>query len=308
MKNIKLNKMIAKTKKIAYLTGFKIKKHQPEIMVIGGIVGGVTSAVLACKATTKLQTVLDESAEEIKKVDAYTELHGFTEKYNEQDYKNDIRLLKAQRIGKVIRLYLPSALLGAASVGSILYGHNILSKRNAAISAAYAAVDKSFKEYRQRVVEQYGEDVDRQLRFNTIKKTVTEVDENGNKVERDVEEIDPGSYSEFAKFFDAGSKYWCKSAESNLSFLKTQQIWANKKLRDKGFLLLNDVYDLLDIAPTKAGMVVGWIYDEKNPVGDNCIDFGIFESDWSHRRFINGLEPNVLLDFNVDGNIYDLMK
>ena len=60
--------------------------------------------------------------------------------------------------------------------------------------------------------------------------------------------------------------------------------------------------------PTKAGHVVGWLYDEKHPVCDNYVDFGIWDIDAEPtRRFINGLETNIILDFNVDGNIYEMM-
>ena len=83
---------------------------------------------------------------------------------------------------------------------------------------------------------------------------------------------------------------------------------ANQKLQTQGYLFLNDVYKMLGFKPTKAGHVVGWIYDEKHPIGDNYVDFGIYDiENEATRRFMNGLEQNVILDFNVDGNIYDLL-
>lgn len=308
----KLNNLVKSGKKLMYKGAFKIKKHSPEIMVIGGVIGCVTSAVMACKATTKLSQVLEESDAEIQQVEDYVETHGYSEKYTEEDAEQDLRTLRIQRVGEVVRLYLPSVVLGTLSISSILYGHNILSKRNAAITAAYAAVDKGFKEYRQRVVDEFGEDVDRHLKFGTTteKRTIKEVDENGNEVEKEVEveAVDPNGYSEFAKFFDGSSKNFCKNPELNLAFLKQQQNWANEKLKDRGSLTLNEVYDMLDIKRTKAGMVVGWVYDEEHPVGDNFVDFGIYKNDSTTRRFVNGLEPVILLDFNVDGNIYKLMN
>ena len=65
---------------------------------------------------------------------------------------------------------------------------------------------------------------------------------------------------------------------------------------------------MLGIPKTKAGQVVGWVYDPEHPVGDNYVDFGLFDLDRERvRRFVNGDERNILLDFNVDGNIWELM-
>ena len=73
-------------------------------------------------------------------------------------------------------------------------------------------------------------------------------------------------------------------------------------------MFLNDVYEMLGIPKTKAGYVVGWIYDKNHPVGDNEVDFGIFDMEREKNRdFVNGYERTILLDFNVDGNILDMM-
>lgn len=114
-----------------------------------------------------------------------------------------------------------------------------------------------------------------------------------------------GTVSEYARFFDASCMRWTKDSEFNLTFLKQQEHYANERLRIKGHLFLNEVYDMLDITRTKAGQVVGWIYDEKNPIGDNRVDFGI--NDDRNKDFVNGNENTILLDFNVDGNILDLL-
>ena len=127
------------------------------------------------------------------------------------------------------------------------------------------------------------------------------------EVEQTEENVENQAYSVYARFFDEASPVWTKDAEANLMFLKTTETFANDKLKSQGYLFLNDVYDMLGIARTKAGQVVGWIYDEQNPIGDNHVDFGIYKGDGS-RRFVNGYERSVLLDFNVDGNILDRIK
>lgn len=111
--------------------------------------------------------------------------------------------------------------------------------------------------------------------------------------------------SYYARFFDEGCTGWTKDSEFNLIFLKQQQNYANELLRKKGHLFLNEVYDMLGIPRTKAGQMVGWIYNEKNPIGDNFVDFGINNA--RNKDFVNGYERIILLDFNVDGEILDLI-
>lgn len=292
--------------------GLIFKKHSPEIMVIGGVVGVVGSTVLACKATTKLSGILEESKENVDQIKDYVEENGYSEKYSEEDYKKDLAITYTQTAVKVAKIYAPAVILGTLSITSILAGHNITRKRNLALSAAYVAIDKSFKEYRARVVERFGEKLDKELRYN-IKQGESEGivrnDEGGEEVVKNTTEYaDPNTYSEFARFFDDGCLGWTKDPEANLTFLKQQQNYASDKLKRKGFLFLNDVYSMLGIQPTKAGQIVGWIYDEKNPIGDNFVDFGIYDINRpKNRDFVNGYERVILLDFNVDGNILDMI-
>lgn len=292
--------------------GLKLKKHSPEIMVIGGVIGVVGSTVLACKATTKLSGILEESKENVDQIKDYVEENGYSEKYSEEDYKKDLAITYTQTGVKIAKIYAPAVILGTLSITSILAGHNITRKRNLALSAAYVAIDKSFKEYRSRVVERFGEKLDKELRYNIKQGETEEIvrnDEGGEEVVKTTTEYaDPNTYSEYARFFDDGCLGWTKDPESNLTFLKQQQNYANDKLKRKGFLFLNDVYDMLGIQPTKAGQIVGWIYDEKNPIGDNFVDFGIYDINRpKNRDFVNGYERVILLDFNVDGNILNMI-
>ena len=246
----------------------------------------------------------------IKEAPTNPELAG---KYTEEDSKKDIAKVYVQTGLELAKMYAPSVLLGAASLTCIITSHRIVTKRNVALAAAYATIDQGFKEYRGRVIERFGEDLDKELRFNIKKKEVEEqvVDENGEvqTIVKNEEVADPNFYSMYARFYDDGCTGWEKDAEHNLFFLKQQQNYANDLLKVQGYLFLNDVYDMLGIPKTKAGFIVGWIYDEKHPVGDNFVDFGIWnKSDPNARRFVNGKERVILLDFNVDGNILELMS
>lgn len=297
--------------------GFQMKKHSPTILVGAGIVGVVASTVMACKATTKVSAILDDSKKQIDQIHNCMENEELINegKYNEKDGKKDLTIVYTQTGLKLVKLYGPSVLLGTVSIVSILASHRILTKRNAAISAAYAVVDKGFKDYRKRVKERFGERVDYELK-NNIKaeqiKTI-DIDENGNQVEVtktiDVVQNDSLEYSVYARFFDELNPYYQKDAEYNLMFLKMTQANLNRKLQEQGYLFLNEAYEALGIEKTKAGQVFGWIYDTKNPIGDNYVDFGIHDvHKKAAREFVNGYEKAVLLDFNVDGNILELMK
>lgn len=293
-------------------TGLKIKKYSPEILIVAGVVGTVTSAVMACKATTKLSAVLDESKETVDEIHSYVEKNGHSEKYTADDEKKDLAIVYTQTAFKVAKLYAPSVVLGALSLTAILASNNILRKRNVALAAAYAAVDKSFKEYRGRVVERFGKEIDKELRYNIKAKEIEEVEKKEDGTEevtkKTVNVVDPNTYSDYARFFDSGCTGWDKDPEFNLMFLRRQQAYANNRLKAKGYLFLNEVYDMLGIPRTKAGQIVGWIYDEKNPIGDNFVDFGIYDMNIEKNRdFVNGYERTILLDFNVDGNILDLI-
>ena len=289
----------------------KAIKHSPEILAGVGVVGVVGSLVMACKATTKLSDVLEESKEQLDKIKEVAADPAYEEKYSQDDAKKDTTITYVQTAMKVTKLYAPSVILCASSLGCLLASNNILKKRNAALSAAYMTVDKSFKEYRKRVADRFGEEVEKEIRYNIKAEEITKVDENGNEVTETVKVMDgtddPNSYSDYARFFDESCAAWQNDAEYNLTFLKAQQQYANDLLKARGRLFLNEVYRMLGIDETKAGQVVGWVYNPDNPTGDNFVDFGIYNMKRERvRAFVNGYEPNILLDFNVDGVIWNL--
>ena len=290
----------------------KVEKHSPEILMGVGVVGVVATTVVACKATMKLNDILDECVETRDKIKSVQENPNYEDRYTEEDAQKDLTINYVQTGVKIVKLYAPSVALGVFSVGCLLGSHNVMQKRNAALSAAYLTVDKSFKEYKQRVIDRVGEEVEKEIRYGIkaeeIETTVQNEDGTETTVTETVKMMDPTLYSDYARFFDAASPCWQPDPEYNLMFLKAQQQYANDLLRAKGRLFLNDVYDMLGIEKTKAGQIVGWVYDPVNPNGDNFVDFGIYDMSKERvRAFVNGYEANILLDFNVDGNIWDLM-
>ena len=310
-----MSNIVNSATKTFHRVGFQIKKHSPEILLVTGITGVVTSAVMACKATTKVDAIVEETKKSIDTIHEGMEAGNICDvEYTEEDGKKDLAIVYIQTGVKFAKLYGPSVLLGLTSIGCILASNNIIHKRNVALSAAYTAIDTSFKGYRSRVIERFGESMDRELRYNIktqeVKETVVD-EETGKKktVKSTVSVVDPNTYSDYARFFDEYCAGWTKDAEYNLMFLRQQQNYANELLKSRGHLFLNEVYDMLGIDRTKAGNIVGWIYDEKHPFGDNFVDFGIYVLDNEKARdFVNGRERSILLDFNVDGDILSLMN
>lgn len=310
MKNELMKSVGMTVSKTFHKIGFGLRKHSPEILIVAGVAGTVISAVMACRATTKIGDILDKSKEDIDTIHNCANDADMAEKYTEEDSKKDLAVVYIQTGVKIVKLYAPAVILGTLSITSILASNNILRKRNVALAAAYSAVDTGFKEYRSRVVERFGEEVDKELKYNIKAKKIEEtvIDDNGKeiKVEKEVKIGGPNLASPYARFFDESSSAWEKDSEYNLMFLRAQEQYANDKLRANGYLFLNEVYTMLGIPRTKAGQIVGWVYDEENPLGDNYVDFGIYDINKEKSRdFVNGYERSILLDFNVDGDILD---
>lgn len=285
--------------------GFQLKKHSPEILVVAGIAGVVVGAVMACKATLKVNEVLEETKTTIDKIHECAD--QYPDDYPSEDAKKDVRIVYAKTGLNFVKLYGPSVLIGAVSITSILAGYNIMHKRNVALAAACTAVFNDFKDYRGRVIERFGKELDRELKYNIKSKEVEErvVDSDGNEkiVKKTVVTMNP-KHNEFTRCFDETCTAWTKNAEDNKYFLMCQQNYANELLQRRGHLFLNEVFDMLGMQRNKAGAVTGWILDGD---GDGFVDFGIFGDIKCEaaRNFVNELERSVWLDFNVDGYILD---
>lgn len=272
------------------------QRSSPKTLFVAGIVGMVGSTVLACRATLKMDTVVDEAKDKLGMAKGLVH-----DEYSEKDRQRDISLIYFQSGVKIVRLYGPAVIVGGLSIAALTKSHNILTQRNTALMAAYAALEKGFNEYRARVIEKYGEEQDRYFRYGTED---VEIEEKGKS--KTVTRVASGDPSIYARFFDGYSTSWGKDPEVNLIFIKAQQNHVNDLLKARGHVFLNEVYDRLGLERSKAGAVVGWILSSDGST-DNFIDFGVFDDIKNDRArdFVNGREGAILLDFNVDGVIYD---
>lgn len=295
------------------------KKNSPTIFLITAIAAGVGCAVGIGVASTKLSPVVEEAKESLDVIHKCADDPEHKEDYTEKDIKRDTTIVYARAVKDVIKLYSIPVSLGVLSVMSILASHRILRKRNAAITAAYVALDEGYKKYKARVINRFGEEVERRIRYGLKVEEIEEevIDENGNKttVKRTVEVPDDGDptvvitdegvftvagdleTSPYARYFDASSEYWEKDAEYNLKLLRDTEDLFNKILRYKHYIFLNDVYEKLGIPRSREGQVVGWVYNPDLD-GTKQIDFGIYNVHRPENRdFVNGYIREILLDF-----------
>jgi hypothetical protein len=294
------------------LKSLVVKKHSPAILLGVGAVGFGATVFLACRATLKLDEVLDQ---------AQTKQQEFEEgvgkplksggEYTEEDAKQDGLTNRVKTAIKIAKLYAPAVIVGGVTLAAITGSYRILNARNAGLSAAYAAVDKAFKQYRGRVIEKHGKEADAEFRFGRVERQIgVETDEG--IAEKTVAGADPefaeksNGESMYARIFSPANNNWDSFRGRNVAFLKGQQQWANDVLQGKGYIMLNDVYKMLGLGYTTAGAYTGWIWNNKNG-GDNYVDFGFLDKEGELRDEVVTPDGSIWLDFNVDGVVADLL-
>lgn len=310
--------IVRASKGVKHINKIKLlgKKHAPEILLATGTVVVVVSAVHACKQTLKAHDILEKANSDLSDVEKAIAVSN-PDDYTPKDARNDRMRVYGRTFIDLAKCYGPAVIGGIIGFGMIFGGHKILRGRNIALTAAYSGLLAQYKEYRKKVIDRLGEDEEFKLRSGVEERVASIIDEDGNEIEEaKVNYIpDNGSkHSIYSRIFDECNSNWSRNPSSNLMFLRSQQNFANEKLRADGFLLLNDVYQSLGMPRTSAGAVVGWVWDPDKELDDkardNYVDFGIYNElykDSAKRDFLNAAEPCVWLDFNVDGVVYELI-
>lgn len=308
---MKTGKLATKINLATRKVKIKASKNSPEILLVAGIVGMVSAGVLACRATLKVVDLKEENEELERKIDksiGRTDSKTGEVIYTEEDAESDRHIIRVKTPFRIAAIYAPSVLLAGASIACLVGGHRIVKGRLGAMTAAYMAESDAFKEYRGRVKTRFGDVVDKELRYG-CKVEESETEKDGEKTTEQygmLKENGHVKYSPHAVIFDRGQKGWDPDPQRTKFHLLQVQEYCNHKLKAQKSLFLNEVYDLLDVPRTTLGSQVGWVYDEENPVGDNYVDFGIFNLHSPKAKdFVNGWEQAIVLDFNVDGPIYE---
>lgn len=305
-----MNKLAAMKAAVTSKTARQVllaQKNSPKILFVAGTVGVVTATVLACRATLKMHDVLDEHEKALVDIKLRSEPELPVTREKRDAVQKEFRNLQLNTAVQIAKLYAPAVGVGVVSIAALTGSHVVLTKRNGAVMAAYAGLDRAYKEYRQRVTNEYGADVDRKFALGSEDIVVEEKTSEGTIKKTVVQGKSNGGGSPYAALFDETNKNWSREPGANAMLIQMRQSWANDKLRAQGHLFLNEAYDLVGLPRTKAGAIVGWVYNnDPNHEGDNYVSFGVFDGDpETADDFINGFEKSIWLDFNVDGVIYD---
>ena len=311
MKNNWLSKVSTSAARFAGKAEFTIKKNSPEILLGAGIVGFVGTIVLACRATCRADEVREFHRRKIKDINDAKEIADADPEgemsYDVEIYRQDKAIRYLKTTGSLAKLYAPTVAVGTLSLACILTSRNIMQKRYLGVVAAYNGVSAAFEEYRKRVRDEYGEGLDKHFRYGTTYDELPIYDENGNKTKEkekvektETEMVVPND--DTCRFFDSSNPNWDKNPTFSMMWLRVQQNILNDILHTRGHVFLNEVYDALGFPHTPQGAVLGWIDGE----GDNCIDFGLYDPNKENvRRFVNGVDNVIMLEFNHDGVIWD---
>lgn len=210
-----------------------LAKHSPEILTGLGIAGMITTTILAVRATPDALRFLEDKKEEL-------ELEP-TEK-----------LPVVEAVKATWKCYIPAAVTGVASTACLIGAASVNNKRNAALAAAYALSDTTFREYREKVVEAIGE-----KKEQVVHDKVSEERIKCTPINNEVIVIDNDS----TLFLEPISGRYFKSS---IEKLKKAENALNKIINTDAFnsgVSLNDFYEMLGLAKTTMGETVGWNLD-----------------------------------------------
>ncbi len=278
----------------------KFQAKSPQILFVAGVAGTIGTVVLSSRATLKANVVLQEHRTARADLEEWRDTSPTV---TEQQYKEVVVDQVRQTSIAFVKLYAPTAILGVASIAALTKSHNILVSRNNALAATVAGLHNLIANYRARVVADQGEQKDLEYLHGTIDKEITTTNSKGVEKTKVVKVLDPDGETPYSVYYDAKNPTWDRDPGYNANFLQNQEKWANDQLQKHGHLFLNEVFDLLKFPRTEAGQVVGWIYDTKD--GADCVvDFGFRKNG----EFVAGFDPDVWLDFNVDGEILGLLE
>lgn len=291
----------------AFYTGVaRISKHAPTILSVTASAGVIATGYLAWKAGTRFEDV------EGRDWDRRKECLRNADIIPDEDVPKIERKNRILFILDTVRTVAPAAIVGAATITMIYFSNSISKKRLAAMGAAYATLQTAFDGYKRTMVEALGkESVEKILKpkLPNVGKSAEEILSSDNKSDAanvsDAVVNSLKALSPYARIIaEESSTCWDPNEDYTSQNLAAVQLWANRRLERKGHLFLNEVFDQLGLSRTREGAVVGWL---KNGEGDNYVSFGDFDA--SVYRVPSDdytrVDSNFIVDFNVDGVIWD---
>lgn len=277
---------------------FKGKKYAPEILAISGGIGACAGFVMGCKATLSVPDILEKHHEELKVIEE-------TDSLDEKTADKAVKKVYFNTTKKFVVTYGPAVTVFTLSLGSIFGSTYIFRKRSAEYAGAYAAVSTAYSEYRKRVIEKFGAEADEDI---ITGKKIVEVPVEGKKRPKKVTTYDD-PIDEIDRLYAEGNIGWTKDPTHNKMYLLKCQAMCNERLRDKGYLYLEEVYKMFGYQVTVTSKKAGWIWDPKYNGGEEGrVSFGLDDpTSPGLARFLDGLERNVLLKFNCHPDINNMV-
>lgn len=300
----------------------KVKFRSPELLIGAGVVGLVGAAVVAVRRGVRWHSAA--KAEIVHDLETIKKAEG-SPQYTREDKVQDYARVIGKGVWSFTQIYGPSVAAGVASVVSILAGTGVLKGRLAAMTSAAATAQAALERYRSRVREKLGEDADYEFAYEVSAKKAKIKHEDGTKESLVTYHLVPSSgewmaASPYSRLWDENAMEWCANRDIQFLTLRSLENHFNQELNARGVVFLNDVYKALGLPMSKDAALVGWIKDYEKPKmaklaaelgrvpGDGVISFGVFENESpSARAYLAGDDNRVVLDFNVDGVIYDLI-
>ena len=247
-----------------------LKKHSPEILTGIGITGMVTTTIFAVKATPKALMLIEE--EKRKK---NTELLEQSRNDETVDIQRIEKLTPVETIKTVWRCYIPTAVLGAASLACLVGASSVSARRNAALATVYTLSETAMKDYKDKVIETIGEEKEKTVRDAAAKEKL----EKDPVTSNDVIITDKGDTLCYNALLGGYFK-------SDIEKIKSGVNEANRQLLLDSNISLNELYDWLGLEHTKIGDYIGW-----------NIEQGMIEVTFGSHLAADGT-PCVVVDFD----------
>lgn len=285
----------------------RISKHAPTILSVAASAGVVGTGYLAWRAGTQFEDVEGRDWERRK------ECIRNADNIPDEEVPAYERKLRVLFILDTAKTIAPAAIVGGATIAMIYFSNSISKKRLAALGAAYTVLQNAFDGYKKTMVDALGKETVEKIvrpKLPNYEKTAEEILSSDNKsdaaniTDAVIESIrDLSPYSRIIA--EESSNCWDENEDYTAENIAAVQLWANRRLERKGHLFLNEVYDQLGLSRTREGSVVGWL--KKSVNGDGYVSFGDYDSN-TYRvpsDDYSRVDTNFILDFNVDGMIWD---
>lgn len=291
--------------RLASRSTLKLSANSPTILVISGVVGLGVTAVMAAKATRKIDPVVEQHKKDRANI-GYVVKH---DKVMRREQQTAIVEMYYNTSVSMLRIYGPTIAVGTLSAASVLCGHKILKGRHVATMAAYSGLQEQVRAYRDRVAKTLGEPAEKDIWDGAHGEWVEDPDHKGEyKLQPKYDDAE--SMAALRPWFDETCDNWRPDPQSNYLFLKGVQTHMNDLLQRRGHIFLSEVLDALRLPRTPESIVSGWIWRPDDPtwVGDNYVDFGFMTSNSPDAlAFREEQAASVQLNFNVDGIVYNFI-